>query len=161
MGKRVEKATFPTTRTIPLNLFDFMVLFCQGNENFSPLPSKLVLSSSDRSDSPLFLPLSITYGGWIDGFLYTASIFSKNFHSFLGREVPLFFSLPFSVLYFTLNVFSLFIMALTSLKMPGERECLSAYKKLFLSSHNVASSFDHSIINYENICEPQRTTTFM
>ena len=70
-------------------------------------------------------------------------------------------SFPFSVLYFTLNFFSLFIMALTSLKMPGERECLSAYKKLFLSSHNVASSFDHSIINYENICEPQRTTTYM
>ena len=143
MGKRVEKGTFPTTRTIPLNLFDFMVLFCQDNENFSPLPS------SDRSDSPLFLLLSITYGGWIYGFsLYTASILSKNVHSFLGREVPLFFSLPFSVLYFTLNFFSLFIMALTSLKMPGEREWLSAYKKLFWSSHNIASSFDHSIINY-------------
>ena len=156
MGKRVEKATFPTTRTIPLNLFDFMVLFCQGNENFSPL------SSSDRSDSPLFLQLSITYGGWIDGFsLYTASILSKNFHSFLGQEVPLFFSLPFSVLYFTLNFFSLFIMALTFLKVPGERECLSAYKKLFWRSHNIASSFDHSIINYENICEPQHTTTYM
>ena len=46
------------------------------------------------------------------------SMLSKNFQGFLGREVPLFFNLSFSVLYFARSFFNLFVMAATVLHIP-------------------------------------------